>query len=160
MKLRKMDNGGGGPRSFAIFAALLGGIASLGLLIPAPALAQDSIEGAARAFAGAWASGSVERITPLLSGSGIRLQLDGGPHGPLSPRQASVALRDFLRGYQGGGAVVTRAAPVDGSRDRGFAEIRWISRVAGTSQELRRDVFLGMKFEDDRWRVDEVRLLR
>jgi hypothetical protein len=55
---------------------------------------------------------------------------------------------------------VTRAAPIAGSPDRGFAEIVWSGRVVGTSQELRRTAFVGLMRDSGGWRVDEFRLLR
>ncbi len=159
MKDRFGAPNGGHQWSLARVLTLVGlGVAML--VAPVTASAQNGIESAAQSFAGAWGSGSVDRLSSLLSPSGIRLQLDGASHGSLSARQASAVLRDFLGGYEGGVATVSRAAPVDGSRDRGFAEIRWTSRLAGTSQELNRNLFVGMKFEEDGWRVDELRLLR
>lgn len=122
--------------------------------------AQQPLQQAAQAFARAWGAGSADQLAAFLSPSGVRLQLDGTSHGALSTRQALAALRDFHRGYQGGSASVARAAPVDGSPDRGFAEIQWTARMAGTSEVLRRNVFVGMRLENQGWRVDEVRLLR
>ncbi len=127
---------------------------------PVPESIQPALQQAAQAFARAWGAGSADQLAGLLAPSGIRLQLDGGSHGALSSRQALAALREFLRGFQGGTASVARAAPVDGSPDRGFAEIQWSARVAGTSEVLRRNVFVGMRLESQGWRVDEVRLLR
>lgn len=117
------------------------------------------LEAAARTFAAAWASGDASAVAGHLAPNGIRLHLEGTPRSALPPRQVSAAIRDFLRGYVDGRAQVTRVTPVAGSPDRGAAEIRWIARVAGTSEPVRRSLFVGLVRDGVRWRVDELRLL-
>ena len=132
---------------------------------PAPAAdtiqaAAGSLEAAAVGFARAFGSGSADRMAAVLASGGIRLHLDGPGHAGLSSRQAVATLRDFLRNYDTSEAIVTRAAPVEGSPDRGFAEIRWGARIPGTSQTVYQSLFLGLNRQSGDWRVDEVRLLR
>lgn len=122
--------------------------------------AQDPLERAALAFARAWAEGAGAGKGPLMVDEGVRLQLEGASHRRLSSRQASAALRDFLRHYEEGEVTVVRAAPVAGSADRGFAEIRWTARVRGTAHRVNRTIFVGfVRVEPDRWMADEVRVL-
>jgi hypothetical protein len=130
-----------------------------GILPMAPAEVQDELQRAAERFARAWSEGQFDEVTALLSGRGIRLRLEELDRSALSTRQAAAALRDFLRGFEGGEVTVVRAAPVAGSPGRGFAELSWLTRIVGTSDVLTRSVFLGMSLEGSGWRVDELRLL-
>lgn len=117
------------------------------------------LESAAVAFARALSNPSGDVLAALLVPSGIRLQLGGTDHGGLSARQASASLREFLHQYEAGSAVVGRAVPVDGSPVGGFAEVLWSGRMPGTSQAIRRTLFVGFVMQGETWRVDEVRLL-
>jgi hypothetical protein len=121
---------------------------------------QNPLEVAAAGFARAFAAGSAEGLGELMSPGGIRLQIEGPGGGGLSPRQAVASLIELVRRYEGGSVVVSRAEPLDGSADRGFAEVRWSTRAAGTSDLLGLTLFLGLAREGEEWRVDEVRLLR
>jgi hypothetical protein len=120
---------------------------------------RSEIEDMARRFAAALGQGNAEQLTRFLSEGGIRLRLQGLDRSALSVRQANAALRDFLRGYEVGEVQLVRAAPVAGSPGRGFAELRWQTRVAGTSHAAVHSVFLGLVEEEGAWRVDELRLL-
>ncbi|MEX0856076.1 MAG: hypothetical protein WD056_00775 [Gemmatimonadota bacterium] len=123
-------------------------------------VASTPLEAATMEFARGFSDPSGDRLGAILAIGGIRLHIEDTGHAGLSSRQAVAAIREFLRGYDGGGVVVLRAALVEGSPSRGFAELRWSARMAGTSQEIRRTLFLGLYQESGDWRVDEVRLLR
>lgn len=114
---------------------------------------------AARQIAGAWAGGSAQGVTSRLVGDRVSLHLEGTVSGTLPTRNATAALRDYLRNHQPGEATIARVTMVDGSGDRGFVELRWVTRRTGTSQTLQRTVFLGLRQEGGRWMVDEVRVL-
>lgn len=114
----------------------------------------------ARAFAAHWATGEASGLAPHLAAEGIRLQLDGPARAATPPRQAVAAIRAFLDGYREGAAEISRAVVAGGTDDRGFVEIRWTARVAGTSQEVEHTLFLSLARSEDRWRVEELRLLR
>ena len=122
--------------------------------------AESALQEVSLAFAGALASGSGDRMADVLASRGIRLHLGDQGHVGLSARQAVATIREFLREYEQGQAVVTRAAPIEGSPDRGFAEVLWSGRVAGTSHSVRRTLFVGLIRDAGQWRVDEVRFLR
>ncbi len=117
------------------------------------------LEVVAARFTAALGQGNLDQMARLLSEDGIRLRLQGLDRSALSVRQAQAALRDFFRGYEPGAAHLVRAAPVAGSPGRGFAEVRWQTRVAGTSHPAIHSVFLGLVRGEDGWRVDELRLL-
>jgi hypothetical protein len=119
----------------------------------------SELERVATRFTAALEQGDVDQMARLLSEEGIRLRLQGLDRSALSVRQAQAALRDFLRGYETGAAHMVRAAPVAGSPGRGFAEVRWQTRVAGTSHPAVHSVFLGLVRGEEGWRVDELRLL-
>jgi hypothetical protein len=114
-----------------------------------------AVEGLARA----WARGNADGVAAHFSRGGVSLKLDGPVRTSVAPRQASAALRDFFRAFDGGEIRVVRAAPLAGTSDRGFAEIRWSAPVTGTGQPIQRSLFLGLVFDGERWRVDELRLL-
>jgi hypothetical protein len=56
-------------------------------------------------------------------------------------------------------ARVSRVEEVGGTPPRGFAEIRWESRIRGMTENVTRTVFVAFTFEDDDWRVTELRVL-
>jgi len=123
-------------------------------------VASTPLEATSLSFAQALSEVAGEQLTLIFAGSGIRLHLDEVGHAGLSGRQAVASIREFLRGFEEGTAVVTRAAPVEGSSTRGFAEVLWSAKVTGTSNQVRRTLFLGLSRSNGEWRVDEVRFLR
>jgi hypothetical protein len=118
-----------------------------------------TLTGAVEGLARAWSRGNADGVATHFARGGVSLKLDGPVRASVAPRQASAALRDFFRGYEGGEIRVVRAAPLAGTPDRGFAEIRWAAPVSGTSQSVQRSLFLGLFFDGEVWRVDELRLL-
>jgi hypothetical protein len=118
------------------------------------------LEAAAFSFAQALSELSGEQMTVVFAPHGIRLHLDDDGYAGLSARQAVASIRDFLREFDGGKTVVTRAAPVEWSSNRGFAEVLWVGRVSSTSHQVQRTLFLGLLRDGAEWRVDEVRFLR
>ena len=78
----------------------------------------------------------------------------------VSSRQAAVSLGGFVRGFDDGTAVVRRAAPADGSRDRGFAEVLRSGRAGGTSGEMPRRSSPVLSLRARGWKIDGRRRLR
>lgn len=124
-----------------------------------PARVLDELEAVATRFAQALGQGNAEAMARLMADGAIRLRISGVDRSALSARQAQAALREFLRGYEPGQVRLVRAAPVVGTPGRGFAELRWQTRMAGTSQPAFHSVFLGLVDTGSGWRVDELRLL-
>lgn len=116
------------------------------------------LEAAAVEFARGWSESSSQVLVPLMAPE-IRLQLSGSGRSGLSPRQAIAAVEEFLRPYRRGGTVVSRAAALDSSPDRGFAEILWSAMAVGTADTSPNTVFVGLIRLDGDWKVDEIRLL-
>jgi len=151
----QMDRRGTAHSSVLLAAALA--------LLPAPRslAAQDTgqLTVTVQSLARSWAGGSDRGVVGHLAHGRVSLHLEGGVSAALPTRQAVAVIRDYLRSYDAGEVEVARVALVEGSGERGFAEFRWSARRSGTSQTLVRTVFLGFRYEDGGWTVDEVRVL-
>ena len=122
-------------------------------------IATNELEEASLGFARALSSDADGDVEWLLSPAGIRLQLGGPARSGVSPRQAAASLRGFIGGFDDEQAVLRRTSPVDGSPDRGYAEVLWSGRASGTSDEIRRTFFLGLSRSAAGWQIDELRVL-
>jgi len=130
------------------------------LAVPGAHASQSEIEARVRQFALSWGEpGSPEVLARHLSVAGVRLGLDGVPRAPVPARQASIALRDYRRGFESAEVEIVRAAPVAGTPGRGFAELRWTLRTSGSGPVLTRSAYVGLVLEDGVWRIDEIRIL-
>lgn len=118
----------------------------------------QSLEDAAFEFAGLW-GGEVADLEGSLSPSGVRLQWEAHQVGSLDPRHAMASIREYLGSREGAGVRVTRVQEVGGEPPKGYAEIRWKSRIQGTSDLVVRTVFVAFVSEDGMWRVSELRVL-
>ena len=152
--------------ALAAVRGALGSPAAAGAIGPNPLaadtieVASNQLEAASLNFARAIASRTRGDLLELMAEGDVRLRLDGPSRAGISARQAAAALTDFLRRFDGGQAILSRVSSVDGSPDRGFAEILWSGRAVGTSGEVRRTLFLGLMRGGSSWRVYEVRLIR
>lgn len=123
-------------------------------------VASNPLEAASLAFANGLTLGSRGGFAAFFVPDGIRIQLGGAAHAGISSRQAAASVRQFLGDFEEVRAFLNRAATVDGSSERGFAEVLWSGRPAGTSDAVHRILFLGLVRDGDDWRIDEIRLLR
>ncbi len=131
---------------------------AIGVGAPAVCLGQDLAQ-AATGFARQWAAGDVSGLQGRLSQSGVRIQWEARPLGALSPQRAGASIREYLENREAASARVSRVEEVGGTPPRGFSEIRWESRIRGVSENVTRTVFVAFTFEDDDWRVTELRVL-
>ncbi len=131
---------------------------AVGVGAPAVCLGQD-LEQAAAGFATQWAAGDVSGLQGRFSESGVRVQWEARPLGALSPQRAGASIREYLGNREAASARVSRVEEVGGAPARGFAEIRWESRVRGISENVTRTIFVAFILEDDIWRVAELRVL-
>jgi hypothetical protein len=131
---------------------------SAGVGAPNLCLGQD-LEQAAAGFATRWAAGDVSGLQSRFSQSGVRVQWEARPLGSLSPQRAGASIREYLGNREAASARVSRVEEVGGTPARGFAEIRWESRMRGGSEMVSRTVFVAFVFEDGDWRVAELRVL-
>lgn len=136
---------------------LVGFFVALG--IPSNACLGQSLEEAASAFARRWGAGEVSSLEESLSRGGVRLQWEARQVGSLDPRHAGASIREYLGSREGVATRVTRVEEVGGDPPKGYAEIRWESRIQGTSDVLARTVFVAFVSEDGGWRVTELRVL-
>ncbi len=137
---------------------LLGGVLAA-LAIPSARCLGQSLEEASAEFARRWGAGEVSSLERSLSRSGVRLQWEARRVGSLDRRHAGASIREYLASRQGLATSVTRVEEVEGDPPRGYAEIRWESRIEGTSDILARTVFVAFRAEGDGWHVTEVRVL-
>lgn len=135
---------------------------AVGAGAPAVCLGQglgQTLEQAAAAFATQWAAGDVSGLQSRFSQSGVRVQWEARPLGTLSPQRAGASVREYLGNREAATTRVSRIGEVGGEPARGFAEIRWESRIRGMSERVTRTVFVAFVYEDGDWRVAELRVL-
>lgn len=129
------------------------------LAVAAPLHAQE-LERALDRFANAWAHGDAAAVAALAARSGLSIDVDGGPVGPLGARQAAAMLRRLFDEHE---TVLLRAGlaqVVGGAPPRAFGELAWLTRTRGTTIPERSTVFLALVHENDGWRITQIRLLR
>lgn len=138
-------------------------LAAILLLAPASLGAQAGGEAELRAtaerVAELWTSGGVSALGDLLLDRGVRFHAGPGGRETLDTRKATAALEDLLERRRTASARVVRVSAMEGSPQRGSAEIVWEAVAPGTSEVLRYTLFVGMVREDGRWRVYEIRVL-
>ncbi len=143
----------GGPTLVLVILAIAAGAGA-----PPACLAQD-LGQAAAAFAAQWSAGDVSRLQSGFSQGGVRVQWEARPLGALSPQRAGASIREYLENREAASARVSRTGEVGGEPPRGFAEIRWESRIRGMSEMVTRTVFVAFVYENGTWRVAELRVL-
>ncbi len=124
-----------------------------------PDAARD-MNGTLERFLSAWTGDDATALEAVLSPDGVTLRLDEDAHGPVRPRQAAVALRQYMGERRDGRFRVERVQLAGGEPARGFAEVAWTTVVRGTSEPLGYTVFVGLTRSGQRWTVHEVRILR
>ena len=136
------------------------GILCVAVVAAAPAVCLgQSLEQAAAEFATEWAAGNVSGLQSRFSQSGVRVQWEARPLGSLSPRRAGASVREYLENREAASTRVSLVEEVGDDPPRGFAEIRWESRIRGMSEMVTRTVFVAFVNEDATWRVAELRVL-
>ena len=135
------------------------GVAGVGTPAVAPVVCLgQGLEQAAAGFAAQWAAGDVSRLQSRFS-ERVSIQWEARPLGALTPARAGASIREYLENREAASARVSRVGEVGGEPPRGFAEIRWESRIRGMSEMVTRTVFVAFVYEDGTWRVAELRVL-
>ncbi|MEZ4422408.1 MAG: hypothetical protein R3E98_03275 [Gemmatimonadota bacterium] len=134
-------------------------LVALGALLPRPLAGQSGLEGMAAAVQRAVAAQDLDALRGRLSTAGVLVHVHGQSHAGLAPHQAVAALRDFFRAHEVGTFRPGRVVDSGGEPRRGFAEVEWDTVVRGTSEAVRYRLFTGFAFREDRWWVDELRVL-
>jgi hypothetical protein len=142
------------PRVAALaFAAIL--------ISAAAARAQEAqLERVLSALASSWARGDAVGLAASGAAAGLVLEIDGETIGPLAPRQAAAVLRRLFVDRETVRLDHGMARVVGGSPLRAFGEFAWIARADGTTIPERAVVFVAFVWEDDAWRITQIRLLR
>jgi hypothetical protein len=125
----------------------------------APAAAQQRpIEGFVQQVAQLWQAGDAAGVAALAPRGGMVLDTGGGTQ-TVNSRHAAAALRALFAQRE---SVATRPARVTlagGSPPRGFGELAWSFRTRGASSPQTRSVYVGAVWENDGWRVGELRVM-
>lgn len=126
---------------------------------PSAGARAEVLRGSAAEVAAHWARGSASGLSELLSAGGIGFYTPTGGQAALDPRKAVAALDDLLNRNASVSCTVIRVNLASGASDRGSAELAWESMAPGTSEVIRRTVFVGFSWEGDRWTIYEIRIL-
>ena len=126
---------------------------------PSPAEQAETLRALAGRVAGHWARGDASGMAALLSPRGIGFHTAREGQASLDPRKALAALDDLFDRRSSVGCSVVRVTLASGASDRGSAELAWDSLAPGTSEVIRRTVFVGFSWSDEGWRIYEIRVL-
>lgn len=126
---------------------------------PSPAAQSRTLQASAERVAGHWARGDASGLAGLLSSRGIGLHTATEGQAALDPRKAVAALQDLFDRRSSVACRVVRVTLASGASDRGSAELAWDARAPGTSEVIRRTVFLGFSWSAAGWRIYEIRVL-
>lgn len=127
---------------------------------PSPSERARALRASADRVAGHWARGDVSGLANLLSPRGIGFHTATEGQATLDPRKALAALEDLLDRRPSVSCSVVRVTLASGASDRGSAELSWEATAPGTSEVIRRTVFVGFSWDDARWRIYEIRILQ
>jgi hypothetical protein len=143
----------------SLVSLLLAPSAHSALEVEAARVPQPALEAEAARFAEAWTGKDTRLLSGFMAEEGIRLNLPGEEHIRIRPRQARAALDAFLDRHAAGEIDVARASLAGGSREKGFAEIRWSTSSPGLPEPIIFTLFVGYSLENDHWTVTEIRVL-
>lgn len=135
----------------------------LGLLLSciASASAQEAeLDRVIDRLAAAWAQADAATLAAQSARKGVSIDLDGEPVGPLTPRQAAAVLRKVFMGRTTKTLSTGLSRTVGGEPPRAFGELAWTARAQGTSIPEKSTIFLAFVWEEDGWRITQIRLLR
>lgn len=137
-----------------------------GILLPVPAEwawsakgDQAALEEEAMRFARAWVDRDYPAMESMMVSHGLRLHVQGELFPSVDPRRAAVALRGLLGRYEGGEAELVRVSRSAGQEGRGFADLRWRTRVTGTGEDAIFTLFIAFELQERGWLVNEIRVL-
>lgn len=143
--------------SFGPMSLLSGELRAQGT--PSSGQRSGSLRSSANDVATQWARGSASGLSDLLSPRGIGFYTPTEGQAALDPRKAVAALEDLLNRNSSVSCTVVRVTLASGASDRGSAELAWEAMAPGTSEVIRRTVFVGFTWEENRWRIYEIRIL-
>jgi hypothetical protein len=120
----------------------------------------QQVEPVLERFVTYWARGDESAIVALATRPGISLDIDKKETGPLAGRQAAALLRRLFEDHETMSVRLMASRSMDGTPKRAFGEITWMMRPRGTTIPDRTSVFVALIFEDEQWRITEIRFVR
>jgi len=120
---------------------------------------QAALEEEAIRFARAWVDRDYSALESMMVPQGLRLHVQGELFPSVDLRRAAVALRGLLGRYEGGEAELVRVSRSTGQEGRGFADLRWRTRVTGTGEDAIFTLFIAFELQERGWMVNEIRVL-
>ena len=130
------------------------------LFIAASGAQAQSLEGVMDRFESWWARGDASAIAGLAARDGITIDTDGKPLGPLGGRQISALLKRLFDDRETIQVRKLVSQEMGGTPSRASGEISWVMRSKGTTIPEKTSVFIALVFEDDRWRITEIRFVQ
>jgi len=121
--------------------------------------AQAALEDEAMRFARAWVDRDYSVLESMMVPDGLRLHVQGELFPSVDLRRAAVALRGLLGRYEGGEVELMRVSRSTGQEGRGFADLQWRTRVAGTGEVAIFTLFIAFELQERGWVVNEIRVL-
>ncbi len=136
------------------------GLALLLVLARTDGAAGQRVEPVLERFVSYWARGDENAIAALATRQGIRLDFDRKEMGPLAERQAAALLRRMFDDHETINVRLMVSRSMDGQPKRAFGEISWMMRPRGTTIPDKTSVFVALIFENEQWRITEIRFVR
>jgi hypothetical protein len=130
------------------------------LFITAASAQAQSLESVLDRFESSWARGDASAIAGLAARDGITIDIDGKPLGPLGGRQISALLKRLFDDRETIQVRKLVSQEMGGRPSRASGEISWVMRSKGTTIPEKTSVFIALVFEDDRWRITEIRFVQ
>lgn len=136
------------------------------LCTPAPVASQENaaapapLESFVLQVARLWAVGDAAALVDLAPADG-RILIDIGTEaaGSVQGRHATAALRALFAGRENVTIRPTRVTIAGGRPMRGFGELSWVSRTRGITVPQAVTLYVGTVWEENGWRIREIRIL-
>jgi hypothetical protein len=107
-----------------------------------------------------WAAGDAAALVELAPADS-RIVLDLGENlGTVHIRHAAAALRALFAERETASLRTLRVTVAGGRPPRGFGELAWTSRSRGMSDPQTGTLYVGTVWQENGWRVRELRILR
>lgn len=137
----------------------------LALLLALPLRAQEAppterLEAFVARVARLWEAEDAAAVAALAPRGGrMVMELEGGSAGAVQERHAAAALRALFSDRESVSIRATRVNVAGGRPVQGFGELTWVSRSRRVTVPQTHTVYVGAVWEEDGWRIRELRLL-